>query len=175
LKPGAALIHKVGLLLVLCAMFLSPGLSHAEQAVAAGQSSGELEVGHGEARKPNQLAVFAGITGESRRDYAPTLALEYVRHVNESFAVAAVAEYAFGDLDYFIFVVPFAWVNDSLKVFAGPGFEVEEKGETKLLLRAGFEYGFELNEHWELAPQFNVDFVDGEYATVIGISVGRGF
>ncbi len=42
------------------------------------------------------------------------------------------------------------------------------------LIRVGGEYAFEVGA-WEIAPQINVDFVDGEETVVAGVLIGKGF
>jgi hypothetical protein len=53
------------------------------------------------------------------------------------------------------------------KFFAGPGFENgDTTNGTEFLVRVGGEYGFEVGPI-EIAPQLNVDFVDGDAVLVI--------
>jgi hypothetical protein len=42
------------------------------------------------------------------------------------------------------------------------------------LLRFGVEYGFEVGK-FEIAPQIDYDFVDGDNAVVVGVTLGWGF
>jgi hypothetical protein len=51
-----------------------------------------------------------------------------------------------------------------------------EDGEhgSESLVRLGGEYAFEFGA-WEISPQLNVDFVDGDQVAVLGVSFGKGF
>lgn len=138
----------------------------------SGESAGEHEGGH--ALHKNVLGVFAGVTHAGRRKNEPALGLEYARRINESFSIAGVAEYTFGEADLWVFAVPVAYHAGPWKFYAGPGIEDGHHG-TEGLVRVGFEYAFELAGGWEIAPQVNVDLVDGEEAVVMGVFFARGF
>ncbi len=56
---------------------------------------------------------------------------------------------------------------------AAPGIEDGEHG-TEKLVRIGAEYGFEV-KGWEISPQVDLDFVDGDQVFVLGVTFGRGF
>ena len=57
----------------------------------------------------------------------------------------------------------------------GPGIEFE-KNENYPLLRAGIEYEFELNHHWDIAPTVFYDTRFSEYHTwSIALGVGKRF
>lgn len=133
------------------------------------------EDGHREESHRNNVGVFLGVTGEDRRDRAGTLALEYSRWFDESFGIGGVVEYAFGDLDFLVLAVPLAYRVDAWKFYAGPGVEMEERGDTEFLFRIGGEYAFEVGERTEVAPQVNLDFVDGDTVVVFGVLVAYGF
>jgi hypothetical protein len=42
-------------------------------------------------------------------------------------------------------------------------------------VRLGVEYAFELSAGWEIAPQIDLDLVDGEEVWVFGLVFARGF
>ena len=42
------------------------------------------------------------------------------------------------------------------------------------MLRIGVEYGFEAGQ-WEISPQLDLDFVDGDRIAVLGITFGFGY
>ena len=121
----------------------------------------------------NTIGFFAGITGEDRRERAPTLAFEYERRLNEKFGVGFTLERAFGDLDFNIYAVAVAYHLGLWKYFLGAGIEDGEHG-TESLVRVGLERAFEVGS-FEIAPQFTVDFVDGEGVIVIGVVFAKGF
>ncbi len=122
----------------------------------------------------NYAGFFVGGTGETRRDRAITLGVEYERALTKRIRVGVVGEYAFGDEDFLIGIVPVSWNINGFGLYAGPGFEHKRGEETEFLGRVGARYAIEF-EQYELAPQINFDWVDGDYVTVIGFSVVRTF
>jgi hypothetical protein len=57
----------------------------------------------------------------------------------------------------------------------GPGWEIEQE-ESFPLLRAGLEYEFELNHHWDISPTIFYDTRLSEYHTwTIALGVGKRF
>lgn len=118
------------------------------------------------------LGIFLGGTFEGREQEF-TSGVEYERRINRSFGVGAVVEYVWGDLDFWLIAVPFAYHKGPLKFYVAPGL-VDSDGGTDFLARVGGEYSFEVGE-WELSPQLNLDIVDGEESWVIGVVIGKGF
>jgi len=133
------------------------------------------ETEHGEHEyHPNLIAVFAGVTSEDRRENGFTLGIEYERRLTESFGIGALAERTFGDIDAWVYAVPFAYHAGPWKFMAAPGLEDADGESSEFLVRVGVEYGFEVG-NWEIGPQVDVDFVDSEEVFVVGITFGRGF
>ena len=72
-----------------------------------------------------------------------------------------------------------------LKVFAGPGVEIETRNEessddSRFLVRAGIAYSFEFGERYLLIPNLDFDFIDEEgdevaTAAVFGVTLGFAF
>jgi hypothetical protein len=156
-------------------LFALGALLAAPAAVASddGHDDGS-EGGHG-SYHPNYLAVFVGVTDEDRRERASTLGIEYERRLSESFGIGGIIEHAYGDLDFTIYAIPFAYHSGRWKWYVAPGIEnPDKKPGTEFLLRVGLEYFFKVGAY-EMAPQFDVDFVDGETVLVLGLTVGRGF
>ena len=118
----------------------------------------ENESSHEEAHEfhRNWAALFIGVTSEERRNGKPALGLEYARHLRPSFAIGGIVEYTFGDHNFWVLAVPFAYRSGPWKFYIAPGFEVEEivagPSESELLLRIGGEYAFEVGK-LEIAPQ----------------------
>ena len=121
----------------------------------------------------NVLAAFVGVTHEGRRENAASLGIEYERRLDERFGIGVVAERTFGSLDFWVFAVPLAYHSGPWKVYVAPGIEDSDLGSEDLF-RVGVEYGFEVGS-WEIAPQLDVDFVDGEEVVVLGVTFGKGF
>ena len=143
--------------------------------VASAEHEGE-HAGHGgeHAFHSNVVAAFVGVTSEDRREEAFTLGLEYERRFTPVFGLGVVAERAFGDLDFWVFAVPFAWHNGPWKLYVAPGVEDSDDHGSEFLFRVGVEYGFEVG-NFEVAPQLDIDFVDGEEVLVLGVTIGKGF
>jgi hypothetical protein len=54
-----------------------------------------------------------------------------------------------------------------------PGFERSD-GDNELLIRVGGTYEIEF-DGWSLTPELNLDFVDGDVLTVLGVTFGWKF
>jgi hypothetical protein len=120
------------------------------------------------------FALFVGAANEDRRDKGPAIGLEYERRLNTSFGIGVLAERTFGDLDSMVYAVPFAYHSGAWKAYIAPGIEDREGHKSENLVRIGAEYGFEAGG-WEIAPQIDLDFVDGNRVFVFGVTFGKGF
>ncbi len=122
----------------------------------------------------NLIGGFIGITGETRRENGATFGIGYVRRVTKTFSVAALVERTIGDLDFWVYAIPFAYNAGRWKFFVAPGIEDSDHHGSEFLIRVGGEYAFEVGS-WEIAPQLSIDFVNGEELVVLGIAIGKGF
>jgi hypothetical protein len=133
------------------------------------------EAGEEEKEKNNSIGLFVGLTSEDRRDKGLALGIEGTHFFTESFGIGGVIEYTFGDIETLVGVVPLVYRTGKWKFYAGPGFEDgDASNDAEFLVRAGTEYGFEVGS-FEIAPQFNVDFVDGDAVIVVGVLFARPF
>ena len=57
----------------------------------------------------NIVAGFVGVTHEGRRDNGFALGIAYERLLTESFGIGVIAEHTFGDFDFWVYAVPFAY------------------------------------------------------------------
>ena len=146
---------------------LASGFACAEETAHDGDS-------HGHAAHKNVLALFVGAATDGRRDKGPALGLEYERRLSDRFGIGVVVERTFGDLDSMVYAVPFAYHSGAWKAYIAPGIEDREGHHTEKLIRIGTEYAFKAGS-WEVAPQVNVDFVEGSQVFVIGLAFGKGF
>jgi hypothetical protein len=119
------------------------------------------------------IAFFVGLAHEGHRDNELALGVEYERRLSASYGLGFLAEYTFTDDGTWIFAFPLAWHGGPWKVYAAPGVEREDSDD-EFLVRLGVEYGFELGS-WEVAPQFDIDFVDSDTVYVVGLTFARGF
>ena len=131
------------------------------------------EYGSGHTFEENTVAFFVGLAKEGSRDNGLALGIEYEHRLNQAFGIGALAEHTFGDLDAWVLAVPFAFHSGAWKFYVAPGIEDSVAG-SESLLRLGGEYGFHRGD-WEISPQLDVDFVDGNEIYVIGVTFGRGF
>ena len=69
-----------------------------------------------------------------------------------------VAEHVFADHEFNIVVVPFSVFHGHWKFYEAPGVE----------------YAFDMGSY-EIAPQVDIDFVDGHEVFVFGITLAKGF
>ena len=136
------------------------------------ESEGRAGESAHEEHERNMIGIFTGYTFEDRRD-GFALGIEYERRFSKSFGVGALVEHTFGDFDADVFSVPFAYHTGRWKTYIGPGIEDSEDGSDGLV-RIGVEYGFEVRT-WEVSPQVDIDFVDGDEVFVIGVTFGTGF
>jgi hypothetical protein len=167
----------------------------ASQEHTAGSHEAAEETHDMEEHHMNALAVFVGGTHAEDQTQG-TLGLEYERHLARRVGLVLAFEYAGGDFREYILGAGVA-VNPvgGLIFTVGAGLERrpahEDHGEEHevevasneaaggkenlFLFRLGVTYEIELGPRWYLAPQFNLDFVDGEVVEVFGVSVGFGF
>jgi hypothetical protein len=122
----------------------------------------------------NVVSFFAGVTHAGRRKNGVALGVAYERLLNESFGIGVIAEHTFGDADFTVYAVPFAYRIDRLKFYVAPGIEDSAEHGTESLIRLGAEYAFEAGS-WEISPQLAVDFVDGDEVFILGVVFGKGF
>jgi hypothetical protein len=176
-----------------------PPAAHASQEHTTGSHEAAEEAHETEEHHENHLAVFLGGThAEDRTDV--TFGLDYERRPWQRVGFGLIFDYAGGDLrEYIVAGAVIFHPVGGLTLTLAPGLERrpvegetgEEHGgeheagvastevsggrESVFVFRLGLSYEFELGERWSLAPQFNLDFVDGETVEVFGVSVGFGF
>ncbi len=151
-------------------------IATAEETESHGAGHGSEEAAHEHDFHKNLVAAFVGVTTEERREKALTYGIEYARRLSPSFGMGVFLEHAQGDLDFSIAGVTFAYLHDHWKVYAAPGVEYsDEEYNTEFLMRIGVEYSFELAYGFEISPQVDVDFVDGEVVSVVGLTFGYWF
>jgi hypothetical protein len=139
-------------------------------------SEHESASGHESAHRShkNVVSFFAGVTHAGRRKNGVALGVGYERLLNESFGIGVLAERTFGDADFTVYAVAFAYRVDRWKFYIAPGIEDSDAHGTESLVRLSAEYAFEAGI-WEISPQLAVDFVDGEEVLILGVVFGKGF
>jgi len=160
------------LLAAFCVVCTSPVYS---QDVDHESSEHESASGHESSHEfhKNVVSFFAGVSHAGRRDNGGALGIGYDRLLTKSFSIGVLAEHTFGDGDFWVYAVPFAYRVDRWKFLVALGFEDGAHG-TESLVRLGVEYAFEAGS-WEISPQLAVDFVDGDEILLFGVVFGKGF
>ncbi|NIO41616.1 MAG: hypothetical protein GTO41_16405 [Burkholderiales bacterium] len=155
---------KIGRTVTSIALFLVMASS-----AYAAESKHESDAEEGRQR----LALFLGTTRDGG-DSGFTVGLEYEYRVSQAIGVGGLIDRAGGDFDStllagaFFFHFGHHWV-----ALLAPGMEFNEDDE--LALRAGFAYEFKVAKRFNVAPAFNIDFIDGEERLVYGVNLGWTF
>jgi len=165
------MVRKLDLIAVLALLLIVIGAPPAIAQTDEHESVSDHETAHDFHR--NLLALFVGGTHEGRRDNGLALGIEYERRLNESFGAGVLAEHTFGDLDFSVYAVPFAYRTGRWKLFIAPGVEDGDHG-SESLVRLGGEYAYEIGAG-EISPQLDVDFSGGDQTLVLGVTFGKGF
>lgn len=130
----------------------------------------------GSAPTKNRLELFVGATHVENRGASAdefSLGITYERRVSDRIGVGGLVEFTDGT-EAWIWGVPlFIHPIDRVRLTVAAGAEFAGSRQ-ELLIRTGVAYEFELGK-FSIAPELNVDFVDGERNEVYGISVGFGF
>lgn len=127
-----------------------------------------------EVEKLHHVEVFLGNTHTEEGVDAFSIGGEYEYRMNPLLGIGVLGEYAFEDVDSWVFGVPLTiHPGAGWQLVAMPGVELEGD-ETTFLFRVGVGYEFEL-EQFTIKPEFNADFVDDEVDLVFGASLGFGF
>ncbi|MHC4848885.1 MAG: hypothetical protein ACYTEG_10580 [Planctomycetota bacterium] len=129
-----------------------------------------------EERKKNVLRGFVGATTKGDRTEASFAAI-YERRLTHVWAVGLVVEFT-PSLQERLVTVPSLFIHPykGLALTVAPGVEVEDD-EVSFLVRLGAAWDFELGEGWSIAPELNIDLVEGgeDIPFVYGLSLGKDF
>ena len=112
------MVRKFDLIAVLVLLFIVVGAPTAFAQAGEHESGSDHEATHD--FHPNLLALFIGVTDVGRGE-AVALGIGYERRLNESFGIGVLAEHSFGDLDFWVYAVPFIY-HTGLGVVFGKGF-----------------------------------------------------
>ena len=128
-----------------------------------------------EEHSTHTLALFAGVTLEDGESL-DTLGFEYSYRVNQSWSVGGVIERADREENSTL-AIAFAHYWPYKGLFLGGGIGRKNPGDdSENTLRATIGYEFEFKGGWVLAPQANVDFIEGhDNEEVYGIAFGKQF
>jgi hypothetical protein len=163
-----AVVKRTGrLLLAICLFFCATPANAEEGAEHHGETAHAFHA--------NVIGLFVGRTSETRRHGEFTLGLEYNRRFSEHFGMGALYEHVFADDEFKIGAISFAYYNGPWKMYVAPGIEKSKEHDAEFLFRVGAEYAFRIGRGFELSPQADIDFVDGDVVLVFGLTLGKGF
>jgi hypothetical protein len=147
----------------------------ASRAAAQAREAGTGTAGE-ETLPRNSIALFMGATIEDEVT-SFTLGLDYERRLSRQFGVGLILDSAFGAGRSFIAAAGFFWHPlRSVRLDVAPGLEVSgEEDDSFFVLRLGADYDFEVSERWSVAPNVNLDFVDGRTVWVLGAELAYAF
>lgn len=134
----------------------------------AGHKHVTLFLGAGQENKP----------GKNTDAYAA--GLEYQYRIDDHWGIGVIGEYL--DVDFrgnVVVVVPVSYMpfGGDFRLFAGPGYEFKQNiRKDKWLIRLGTGYDIRLDEHWSIAPEAMIDYLDGYGSTwLVGVAIGYRF
>lgn len=140
------------------------------QALAAEEEHGEHKESH---YHRNHVGLFLGNTHEEHEDTF-TVGLDYEYRFSQYLGIGVLLEYVGEDFREGVGLVPlFIHPYKGFRFIVAPGVK-PKKHEEKFLWRVGVGYRFPIG-NWAIAPEFNVDFSEGEEGYVYGVSFGYGF
>ena len=103
---------KLGLLTaMLCALCAAPVCAQTDNHDTSEHESTSSHESEHESHK-NVVSIFAGVTHAGRRKNGVALGVAYERLLNESFGIGVIAEHTFGDADFTVYAVGFAYRID---------------------------------------------------------------
>jgi hypothetical protein len=164
---------------------------HAKQ--AANEEHGDEHAGR--PHHKNDFAMFLGATDEHGHETQFTWGLDYRRAVADRWFVGVLFDYAGGELRNSILAASLTWSPvGRLLLTAAPGIEFHEgrapnpgcgcggtltsgepgepggpdKDATYFLFRLGVGWQFPIGQHYGVAPNINLDFVNNEEVLVYG-------
>ena len=132
---------------------------------------------YGGAFHQHHLSLFVGNTQEGFSDYGFSIGMDYEYRFNSLFGLGGTVEYTGGDFEHWLALVQMVFhPSENWGIILAPGTEIK-KGEYErdFIFRVGVGYQFYLGETFTIAPNFVVDFSDGETLAVYGVSFGFGF
>ena len=146
-------------------------LSMPLQALAADEEHAEHKESH---YHRNHVGLMLGNTHEEGEDHF-TVGLDYEYRFTEYVGIGVLLEFVGKDYREGVAMVPlFIHPYKGFRFVAAAGVKPKKDAE-KFIWRLGIGYRFPIGGNWTIAPEFNLDFTEGETAEVYGISLGYGF
>ena len=127
------------------------------------------------AHPTNTISIGISNTWQDGGASAPTLSMSYNRLVADKVAVGVLAEYATDPLDFWIIGVPFRYIPGNGWIFTAMPAVEYHNSHSEPLFRLGVGYDFVIDEGATMAPEINVDWVDGHTNVIAGLVFSFGF
>jgi hypothetical protein len=169
-------VHKC-LLFVLIAMMMGfANIKMAQANEAPHEGSHEIHRHH--------MALIVGNTQSEESSNGPSIGVDYEYRLNQWFGLGGLVEYAGGDFEHLLLVVPLfihpykGWLfNVALgtEVHKEHGDHEEDKRTRDWIVRTGVAYQFPFGSRYTIAPEFNVDVSEHETTISYGLAFGLGF
>jgi hypothetical protein len=160
-------MHRLRILVLSIAVFV---LTIPLQALAAEEVHEEHKESH---YHRHHVGLLVGNTHEDHEDTF-TVGLDYEYRFSQYLGIGGLLEYVGEDFREWVGLVPlFIHPYKGFRFIIAPGVK-PKKDEEKFLWRVGVGYRFPIG-NWTIAPEFNVDFSEGEEGYVYGVSFGYGF
>jgi len=129
-------------------------------------------------RYDDQVAIFGGATTIDGTSYG-TVGIDYEHRFGRAWGLGVLADWVLGTGEgREVIVAPAVFFHpfDRIRIDFAPGVElIPEEDATEFMLRVGIDYDFEVGDHWVIAPNVNVDFVNDDFIPVCGIELGYLF
>jgi hypothetical protein len=155
---------------VLLAVLLTAAIPAAAQESSTESGTPEESV------RRNSIGLFMGATLEADEEGAFTIGLDYERRLGAVFGIGVLADKPFGGARSSLLLGGLFWHPvRQVRLDVAPGIEINQGESEEFVLRLGADYDFEIRERWSIAPNVNLDFVDGRTVWVIGAELGYSF
>lgn len=140
----------------------------------SGLSLEAQETDNNSMERKNELSLFIGATSNESTT-AFTYGLDYQYRLSELFGIGVILDHAAGDIESTLLgpALFLHWAQVELALV--PAIEFVDS-ETNYIFRLGFEYEFEFDDKYSLAPSVNFDLERrNEFAVVYGLSFAFKF
>lgn len=160
-------MHQLRLVVLSVAVF---ALAFPLQVLAAEEEHEEHKESH---YHDHHIGLFLGNTHENHTDNF-SVGLDYEYRFSQYVGIGVLLEYVGENFREGVGLVPLSiHPYKGFRFVVAPGIK-PKKDEEKFIWRLGVGYQFPIG-NWTIAPEFNLDFTEGERAYVYGVSFGYGF
>jgi hypothetical protein len=132
----------------------------------------------------HHVALLLGNTQSEDSSNGPSIGVDYEYRFNKWLGIGGLAEYAGGDFDHLLLIVPLyihpykGWLFNvamGMEVHKDHEDHEEDKKKRDWIVRTGVAYQFPIGTRYTIAPEFNLDFSEHETTIAYGFAFGIGF